>query len=176
MSNVTLLDPTNEAKPVRRQLATRPEKISGNVALLDISKRQGNIFLDKLEQAIEQRVSGINIKRYVKPTFSKPAPESLRQEIKENNNFVVVALADWGSCTSCSLHDIVWFEIQGLPSAAIASTEFADAAETQAKALGMANANCLFVNHPIQDASSIELARKADSVVDQVIQSLSEKT
>ena len=65
MSNVTLLDPTNEAKPVTRQLATRPEKISGNVALLDISKRQGNIFLDKLEQAIEQRVSGINIKRYV---------------------------------------------------------------------------------------------------------------
>jgi hypothetical protein len=54
--------------------------------------------------------------------------------------------------------------------------EDADAAETQAKALGMANANCLFVNHPIQDASSIELARKADSVVDQVIQSLSEKT
>ena len=94
MSNVTLLDPTNEAKPVTRQLATRPEKISGNVALLDISKRQGNIFLDKLEQAIEQRVSGINVKRYVKPTFSKPAPESLRQEIKENNNFVVVALAD----------------------------------------------------------------------------------
>ncbi len=74
------------------------------------------------------------------------------------------------------MHDIVWFEIQGLPSAAIASTEFADAAETQAKALGMANANCLFVTHPIQDANSMELGRKADSVVDQVIRSLSEKT
>ena len=94
MSNVILLDPTNEAKPVARQLATRPGKISGNVALLDISKRQGNIFLDKLEQAIEQRVSGINITRYVKPTFSKPAPESLRQEIRDSNDYVVIALAD----------------------------------------------------------------------------------
>ena len=94
MSNVILLDPTNEAKPVTRQLATRPGEISGNVALLDISKRQGNIFLDKLEQAIEQRVSGINITRYVKPTFAKPAPESLRQEIRDSNDYVVVALAD----------------------------------------------------------------------------------
>ena len=94
MSNVILLDPTNEAKPVTRQLATRPVEISGNVALLDISKRQGNIFLDKLEQAIEQRVSGINITRYVKATFSKPAPESLRQEIRDRNDYVVVALAD----------------------------------------------------------------------------------
>ena len=54
--------------------------------------------------------------------------------------------------------------------------EDADAAEIQAKALGMANANCLFVTHPNQDASSTELARKADSAVDQVIQSLREKT
>ena len=58
----------------------------------------------------------------------------------------------------------------------IGASEEADASEKQAKALGMANANCLFATHPIQDANSTELARKPDSIVDQVIQSLREKT
>jgi hypothetical protein len=36
----------------------------------------------------------IEITRYTKPTFSKPAPDALRQEIHAANDFVVVALAD----------------------------------------------------------------------------------
>ena len=32
--------------------------------------------------------------RYAKPTFSKPAPEELRQLIQANNDFVIEALAD----------------------------------------------------------------------------------
>jgi hypothetical protein len=72
------------------------------------------------------------------------------------------------------LHDIVWFEIQGLPSVAIASAEFADAAQTQAQALGMADAKRLFVMHPIQDANDQQIAEKADAIIDQVIDCLSQ--
>ena len=34
----TILDPTDERVPVRRQLAQRPEQLSGTVAFLDIRK------------------------------------------------------------------------------------------------------------------------------------------
>lgn len=54
----------------------------------------------------------------------------------------------------------------------IASSEFAEAADTQAKALGMGDARCLFVPHPIQDASDDEMRAKADAVVEAVIAAL----
>ena len=71
------------------------------------------------------------------------------------------------------MHDTVWFEIQGKPAVSIASSEFADAADTQARALGMDNAQCVFVPHPIQDATDDEMRSKADAVVDAVITALS---
>ncbi len=47
-----------------------------------------------------------------------------------------------------------------------------DAAETQAKALGMAGAQRVFVPHPIQDATDEEMRRKADEVLQQVLAAL----
>jgi len=70
------------------------------------------------------------------------------------------------------LHDTVWFEIQGVPAVSIASSEFKDAAATQAGALGMLDAHCVFVAHPIQDATDSEMRSKADAVIDQVIAAL----
>ncbi len=58
---------------------------------------------------------------------------------------------------------------------AIASTEFGDAAKTQAKALGMADARYLLVPHPIQDATDDQIRKKADGIVDDVIAALSNK-
>ena len=55
----------------------------------------------------------------------------------------------------------------------IASSEFVDAAEAQASALGMNSAQRVFVAHPIQDANDDEMRAKADVVVDQVIAALS---
>ena len=70
------------------------------------------------------------------------------------------------------MHDTVWFEIQGVPSVALASSEFKDAADTQARALGLKDARCVFVPHPIQDATDDEMRTKADDVVDAVIRAL----
>jgi hypothetical protein len=91
---VTILDPTDERIPVRRSLTPRPEHIRGTVALLDISKPRGNVFLDRLEELIRERLPGVAVKRYRKPTFAKPAPEPLRQQIREESDFVIEALAD----------------------------------------------------------------------------------
>ena len=69
----------------------------------------------------------------------------------------------------------MYFEIQGKPSVAIASSEFVDAAATQAEALGMADARRIFVPHPIQDATDEEMLGKADAVVEAVIDALTSR-
>lgn len=90
----TILDPTDERIPVRRNLATRPEELSGTVAFLDISKPRGNKLIDRLELRLQEEAPGVTVKRYSKPTFTKPAPTDLLNEIKENSDFVIEALAD----------------------------------------------------------------------------------
>jgi hypothetical protein len=66
----------------------------------------------------------------------------------------------------------VWFEIQGLPAVSIASSEFAEAAEVQRKALGMEGARYLLVDHPIQDANDEEMRQKAREVFESVVTAL----
>ncbi len=70
------------------------------------------------------------------------------------------------------MHDTVWFEIQGLPAVSIASSEFAEAAQVQRKALGMDGARYVLVDHPIQDATDDEMRGKARAVLQSVIEAL----
>ncbi len=70
------------------------------------------------------------------------------------------------------MHDTVWFEIEGIPSVTIASSEFEQAAIAQATALGLPQARFLLVDHPIQDATDAEMQAKADGVVDAVLAAL----
>ncbi|MDA1074976.1 MAG: hypothetical protein O3A63_09505 [Proteobacteria bacterium] len=69
------------------------------------------------------------------------------------------------------MHDTVWFEINGKPSVAIASSEFTEAAAAQADALGMDAKRC-FVRHPIQDRTDAEMVALAEEVVEEIIQAL----
>ncbi len=91
---VQILDPTDERVPVKRQLTPRPEALHGTVALLDISKPRGDVFLDRLEQLLHERAPGIETRRYMKPTVAKPVPEDTKQAILEEADFVIEALAD----------------------------------------------------------------------------------
>lgn len=72
------------------------------------------------------------------------------------------------------MHDNVWFEIQGIPAVAIASSEFAQAAEAQRAALGMNGARYATVAHPIQDATDAEMREKASDVFEKVVSALTE--
>jgi hypothetical protein len=91
---ITILDPTDERVPVARQVAPRKARMSGTVALLDISKPRGNVLLDRLEELLRERLADVAIRRYAKPTFTKPAPEALRERIRTESDFVIEALAD----------------------------------------------------------------------------------
>ena len=89
----TVLDPTNERHVATRPLVARPQSLVGlTVGLLDISKPRGDVFLDRLEKRLSD--IGARVKRFKKPTFTKPAPIDLRHEIATTCNVVIEALAD----------------------------------------------------------------------------------
>jgi hypothetical protein len=89
-----IVDPTNEQLAIRRALAARPERISGTVALLDISKPRGDVLIERLAARLGEMLPGVQIARYRKPTYTKPAPEDLRRRIAAEAGFVIEALAD----------------------------------------------------------------------------------
>jgi hypothetical protein len=89
-----ILDPTAEREAAGRPLA-EPRLTPGEparIALLDIRKPRGDVFLDELEQLLQQR--GHAVERTAKPTFTKPAPADVRREIAERCDAVIEALAD----------------------------------------------------------------------------------
>jgi hypothetical protein len=89
----TILDPTSERTVAERTRVARPTSLEGlTVGLLDISKPRGNVFLDRIEQRLVE--VGADVKRYRKPTFTKPAPVDLRHEISVECQVVIEALAD----------------------------------------------------------------------------------
>jgi hypothetical protein len=88
-----LLDPTGERTAPHREPLARPRSMHGQViGLLDISKPRGDVFLDRLEQLLTD--AGAQVRRYKKPTFTKPAPVDLRHEIATQCTLVIEALAD----------------------------------------------------------------------------------
>ena len=88
-----LLDPTNERTVLERVLLPRPVSLRGKtVGLLDISKPRGDVFLNRIEQRLNEL--GATVLRYKKPTFAKPAPVDLRHEISTQCHLVIEALAD----------------------------------------------------------------------------------
>lgn len=88
---LTVLDPTSERDPAGRPLAAR-EGGPTRVALLDIRKPRGDVFLNELETLLRER--GIEVLREAKPTFTKPAPADLRRDIASRCDAVIEALAD----------------------------------------------------------------------------------
>ncbi len=88
-----LLDPTDELNPATREPAPRLESLDGvTVGLLDISKPRGDLLLDRIAERLGEM--GAAIKRYRKPTFTKPAPVDLRQQIATECGAFIEALAD----------------------------------------------------------------------------------
>ena len=93
MSDKLLLDPTSELNPTTRAALPRLDTLEGKtVGLLDIVKARGDVFLDRLEERLSER--GAKVNRYRKPTFTKPAPVDLRQQIATECDAVLEALAD----------------------------------------------------------------------------------
>lgn len=91
-----LVNPLDERVPPEAAAPERLASLDGTrIALLDISKPGGSIFLDRLEGLLSDRYGVSEVLRYSKPTFAKPAPEAVLADIrKAQPHAVIEALAD----------------------------------------------------------------------------------
>jgi hypothetical protein len=88
-----VLDPTGERSVTERARAPRLVSLRGkSIGLLDISKPRGEVFLDRIEERLA--ADGCRVHRFSKPTFSKPAPVDVRQQIASSCEALIEALAD----------------------------------------------------------------------------------
>jgi hypothetical protein len=86
-------DPTAELAPIVRQRIAPPTSLAGRtVGVLSISKERSDEFLDTVAAALQQQ--GLKVKRFRKPTHTKPAPEAMIQSIVESCDVVIEGLAD----------------------------------------------------------------------------------
>ena len=91
--NETLYAPSGEFEPPKRLPRAKPASLAGlTIGLLDISKSRGDVFLDELDHLLSSE--GLTVKRYKKPTFTRPAPLELLQQIAGDCDVVVEGLAD----------------------------------------------------------------------------------
>ncbi len=90
-----LYDPTAASKQATAALAARlPDLHDKTVGLLDISKAKGNFFLDRVEEMLTTHFQPRAIVRRMKPTFARPAPDNIRQELARECDVLIEALAD----------------------------------------------------------------------------------
>jgi len=90
----TLVNPMNESALQAAPAAPRLSQLQGKtIALLDISKPGGSVFLDRMERVLRERYGVENVIREMKPTFAKPAPAAVMEKLR-GADAVIEALAD----------------------------------------------------------------------------------
>jgi len=67
------------------------------------------------------------------------------------------------------VHDGVFFEDAGIPTATVISSEFVRAAGAQARALGSDSYKTVVVAHPIQPLTRDEVRALADKAFDEIL-------
>ena len=89
-----LVNPSNERTDALASAAPRLGSLAGKtIALLDISKTGGNIFLDRIDVLLREKHGVTRVIRAMKPTFAKPAPAEVLEAIR-GADAVIEALAD----------------------------------------------------------------------------------
>jgi hypothetical protein len=87
------VSPFDERHRQAHPLAPRPASLAGaTIVLLDINKRRGDEFLDRIEAIFGER--GARTIREVKQIFSKPAEPELIRRIANRGDLTVEGLAD----------------------------------------------------------------------------------
>jgi hypothetical protein len=179
-------------------LAPRSSSLAGTVGVLfNISKPRGIDFLDRVEELLREQYGVQNVIRASKRTFTKLAPAELLEELARGAKFVVLAIADCGSCNVCTeysaaaaagepkrrfhncglsacVHEALFFERRGIPTAVVATTEYAQAVRVQQSELGLPPYSLVLVPGSIQRLSREEVQRVADQTIESIVNRLTE--
>ena len=164
-NSVMIFDPRGVVESSNTPIAARPNNLDGlRLAILDNSKWNANKILRTSTAALEKNVTFGKVNYYVKHSFSKDAAPELIAEIAANNDLVLTAIGDCGSCCSCCIRDAVALEKLGIPAAAIITTEFERETELTRTAIGMQGLIPVVIDHPVSSITPAEVESRAAQV------------
>jgi len=165
---LTVYDPRGALDHQVTPLAPRPAVLSGlRLGILDNSKWNANKLLRASLAGLAARHGFAGTNYYVKHSFSKDAAPELIGRIAAENDIVLTAIGDCGSCCSCCVRDGIALERLGVAAAVIITTEFLRETQLTRAALGMPGLAPVVVDHPISSITEAEMAQRAEQVVAQ---------
>ena len=162
---VLMFDPRGAVEGSDSPVAARVASLDGlRLGILDNSKWNANKILRGSASALEQSIRFSAVNYYVKHSFSKDAAPELIERIAAENDIVLTAIGDCGSCCSCCIRDSIALERLGIPSAAIITTEFVRETELTRVAVGMQGLVPVVIDHPVSSITQAEVAVRVAQV------------
>ncbi len=160
---VAVYDPRGVIRSVNEPISKRVSTLSGlRLGVLDNSKWNANKLLRGASDLLRQELGFSEVNYYVKHSFSKDAAPELIDQIARENDLVLTAIGDCGSCCSACVRDSIALEKLGIPSAVIITTEFVRETILTRQALGMRGLEPVVIDHPVSSITAEEvLARVA---------------
>ena len=140
------------------------------LGVLDNSKWNANKLLRGAVAALGEDVDFAAVNYYVKHSFSKDAAPELIARIAAENDIVLTAIGDCGSCCSACVRDSIALEKLGVPSAAIITTEFVRETELTRQAVGMKALEPVVIEHPVSSITAEEVAQRVAQIRQQAQQ------
>ena len=159
---VEIFDPCGVVELGSRPLADRKSSLSGlRLGVLDNSKWNANKLLRGAAAALSEQIDFAAVNYYVKTHgFSTDAPAEMIAQIAEENDIVLTAIGDCGSCCSCCIRDAIALEELGLPAAPIITTEFVNETRLTRAAVGMPGLRPIVIDHPVSSITAEEIAAR----------------
>lgn len=157
-----VFDPCGVVDIESRPLAARKTGLQGlRLGILDNSKWNANKLLRGAAAVLSDQVGFAAVNYYVKTHgFSTDAPPEMISTIASENDVVLTAIGDCGSCCSCCIRDAVALEDLGLPTAPIITTEFVNETRLTRVAVGMPALRPVVIDHPVSSITAEEVAAR----------------
>lgn len=167
-SRATLFDPRGRVESAQTPIAPRVKALEGlRLGILDNSKWNANKLLRGAAAALGEGIRFAAVNYHVKHSFSKDAAPELLARIAAENDIVLTAIGDCGSCCSCCVRDSIALERLGIPAACIITTEFVQETRLTRTALGMEALVPVVISHPVSSITAAEVAQRVAQITEQ---------
>src|SRR5215831_551162 len=140
------------------------------IGLLNNSKPNVNFFLESIDAELASRFPDYKIVNFVKPRSAGPCLEL--DNIAEQCDFAINAVADCGSCTAWSVHDSIELEKRGVATITVVTDVFEELSKEVAGSMGAANIRMATIAHPLGDLKEHEIKARAKKNADTIIATL----
>ena len=162
-------DPRGQILIEKRNLSNRKNTLDGlRLAILDNSKWNANKILRGSADALSKEIKFSKINYYVKKHgFSTDAPLEMIDEITNDNDIVLTAIGDCGSCCSSCIRDAITLEDRGIPAAPIITTEFINETKLTRVAIGMPDLRPVVIDHPVSSITNDEVLQRVKIIKEQ---------